>query len=192
MKKKVASAISLVILILILLYVSGIVAQFMINIKAWEAAGSDYRTSPALPSFSLGAVGAALVHFPEGPISVLAVSVGIAILCLFGLRFGRGGRGATDRDRNLTISEFGSYGTAAFMTLREAKSCFDITSPGSTDRDILGMVDGGQVITLPKKTRLNENLAICGASGTGKSRSISRNLRTFLFNKLFYYKTFTS
>ena len=42
MKKKVASAISLVILILILLYVSGIVAQFMINIKAWEAAGSDY------------------------------------------------------------------------------------------------------------------------------------------------------
>ena len=51
MKKKVASAISLVILILILLYVSGIVAQFMINIKAWEAAGSDYRTSPALPSF---------------------------------------------------------------------------------------------------------------------------------------------
>ena len=38
------------------------------------------------------------------------------------------------------------------------------------------MVDGGQVITLPKKTRLNENLAICGASGTGKSRSISRNL----------------
>lgn len=33
MKKKVASAISLVILILILLYVSGIVAQFMINIK---------------------------------------------------------------------------------------------------------------------------------------------------------------
>ena len=176
MKKKVASAISLVILILILLYVSGIVAQFMINIKAWEAAGSDYRTSPALPSFSLGAVGAALTHFPEGPISILAVSVGIAILCLFGLRLGRGGRGATDRDRNLTISEFGSYGTAAFMTLREAKSCFDITSPGSTDRDILGMVDGGQVITLPKKTRLNENLAICGASGTGKSRSISRNL----------------
>lgn len=54
MKKKVASAISLVILILILLYVSGIVAQFMINIKAWEAAGSDYRTSPALRRFHLG------------------------------------------------------------------------------------------------------------------------------------------
>ena len=33
MKKKVTSAISLVILILILLYVSGIIAQFMINIK---------------------------------------------------------------------------------------------------------------------------------------------------------------
>ena len=67
MKKKVASTISLVVLILILLYVSGIVAQFMINIKAWEAAGSDYRTSPALPSFSLGAVGAALTHFRKAP-----------------------------------------------------------------------------------------------------------------------------
>lgn len=34
----------------------------------------------------------------------------------------------------------------------------------------------GQILTLPKNTRLNSNLAVCGSSGTGKSRSISRNL----------------
>ena len=81
-----------------------------------------------------------------------------------------------DLDRNLTISESGSYGTAGFMNEREAKNCFSITTAAKTKQDILGMTDSGKVITLPEKTRLNENLAVCGSSGTGKSRSISRNL----------------
>ena len=38
------------------------------------------------------------------------------------------------------------------------------------------MTTGGKVITLPRNTRLNQSLAVCGAPGTGKSRSISRNL----------------
>ncbi len=38
------------------------------------------------------------------------------------------------------------------------------------------MLENGQVFTLPRESRLNANLAVCGASGTGKSRSISRNL----------------
>ena len=38
------------------------------------------------------------------------------------------------------------------------------------------MLPDGQILTLPKNTRLNSNLAVCGSSGTGKSRSISRNL----------------
>lgn len=40
----------------------------------------------------------------------------------------------------------------------------------------LGCSPDGQVLTLPKDTRLNANLAVCGSSGTGKSRAISRNL----------------
>lgn len=38
------------------------------------------------------------------------------------------------------------------------------------------MMPNGRVFTLPKNTRLNQNLAVCGASGTGKSRSVSRNM----------------
>lgn len=38
------------------------------------------------------------------------------------------------------------------------------------------MVSKNRVFTLPPKTRLNSNIAICGASGTGKSRSVTRNL----------------
>ena len=175
-EKKVAGAISIAILVPILLYAAGILAQFIININAWKAAGSDYRTSPGLPSLSWMRFCHRLLHFPEGLISIGIVVVDAALLCFFGLRLGRGGGGITDQERNLTISSFGSYGTAAFMDEGEAKSYFDITSPAQTDRDILGMTTGGKVITLPRNTRLNQSLAVCGAPGTGKSRSISRNL----------------
>lgn len=176
MKKKIGGIISIVILIPVLLFVAGIVAQFAININAWKTAGSDYRTSPGLPSLELESIITAITHFPEGPICVAAVVVGVFLFCFFGLRLGRSGGGRMDLDRNLTISESGSYGTAGFMNEREANNCFSITTAAKTKQDILGMTDSGKVITLPEKTRLNENLAVCGSSGTGKSRSISRNL----------------
>ena len=175
-QKKLTTIISLSILIPILLYVAGIIAQLMMNIKAWEAAGSNYNTSPGLPSLAISDNVKALLHFPEGLIALGIVVMGIVLLCVFGLRLGWGSRGTMDRDRNLTISNSGSYGTAAFMTDKEAAKCFDITTCARTDQDILGTTDDGKVFTLPRNTRLNSNLAVCGASGTGKSRSISRNL----------------
>ena len=93
MKKKVGGIISIVVLIPVLLFVAGIVAQFVININAWKAAGSDYRTSPGLPSLELHAIISALFTFPEGPIAIAAIVIGIALICVFGLRLGwnRGG-----------------------------------------------------------------------------------------------------
>jgi type IV secretion system protein VirD4 len=104
------------------------------------------------------------------------VILALALVVVFGLRIGWGDSGTSDPDRHLTISSSGSYGTAGFMTQREAERAFEVTSAGKTDQDILGAFDPRQVITLGKGSRLNSNLAICGASGTGKSRSISRNL----------------
>ena len=153
-----------------------IIAQFIININAWKSAGSDYRTSPGLPSSQISEVVRALFHFPEGLIAIGVVVLGIAVLCVFGLRIGWGQNGVTDSDRNLTVSNSGSYGTASFMSPKEASACFEVTSAKRTSQDILGMLPDGQVLTLPKDTRLNANLAVCGSSGTGKSRAISRNL----------------
>ncbi len=175
-KRNLKIALSLSILIPCVLFVAGIIAQFMININAWKAAGSDYRTSPGLPSLNLTAIIKALITFPEGIMAIGIVIVGLVILCVFGLRIGWGQRGISDNERNLTVSHFGSYGTASFMSDKEAKECFEITPAKKTDLDILGMLPDGQVLTLPRKTRLNPNQAICGSSGTGKSRSISRNL----------------
>lgn len=176
MKKKITTGVAIVILIPLLLYVAGILAQFIINISSWKAAGGNVQVSPGLPSLELKAVFSALLNFPEGLIAIAVVAVIIVIICMYGLRMGWGVSGTTDPNRNLTISDSGSYGTAAFMSGREAMTCFEITTPGKTSQDILGMMDNGKVITLPKNTRLNANLAVCGASGTGKSRSISRNL----------------
>ena len=175
-RRKLKITLSLAVLIPCVLYIAGIIAQFMININAWKAAGSDYSVSPGLPSLELADVFRSIFHFPEGLIAIGVVVVGIVLICIFGLRIGWGQNGVTDSDRNLTVSSSGSYGTASFMSPKEASACFDVTSAKKTEQDILGMLPDGQILTLPKNTRLNSNLAVCGSSGTGKSRSISRNL----------------
>lgn len=175
-KQRIAGVVSAAVLIPFLLYIAGVIAQLIINVNSWKAAGSDYRVSPGLPSLKIPDVARAIVHFPEGPIAIIVVLVGIALICVFGLRLGWGNHGTSDRDRNLTIANSGSYGTAAFMTEKESANCFDIKPARATKQDILGMTSRGMVFTLPENTRLNANMAICGASGTGKSRSISRNL----------------
>ena len=175
-RRKLKITLSLAVLIPCVLYIAGIIAQFMININAWKAAGSDYSVSPGLPSLELADVFQSIFHFPEGLIAIGMVVVGIVLICIFGLRIGWGQNGVTDADRNLTVSNSGSYGTASFMSPKEASDCFDVTSAKKTEQDILGMLPDGQILTLPKNTRLNSNLAVCGSSGTGKSRSISRNL----------------
>ena len=109
MNKNIAGLISIAVLVPVLLYLAGIIAQLMININAWKAAGSNYNVSPGLPSLNfLDSLGA-LFSFPEGPIAIGAVLVGVALICVFGLRLGWGERGTMDRERNLTISSSGRY-----------------------------------------------------------------------------------
>lgn len=45
-KRKLKIALSLAVLIPCVLYAAGIIAQFIININAWKAAGSDYGQFP--------------------------------------------------------------------------------------------------------------------------------------------------
>jgi type IV secretion system protein VirD4 len=176
MKKHLKAIISLAVALPIILYATGLLAQFIININAWKAAGSNYRVSPGLPSLGLIMNLKALARFPENLIAFGIIAVGLFVFFVFGLRIGWGRNGVIDPDRNLTVSGFGSYGTASFMSSKESESCFDITTARRTTQDILGMTEDGKILTLPANTRLNSNLAVCGASGTGKSRSISRNL----------------
>ena len=148
-KRKLKIALSLAVLIPCVLYIAGIIAQFMININAWKAAGSDYSVSPGLPSLELADVFRSIFHFPEG-----LIAIGVVVVELYSSAFWTpdrmGPNGVTDSDRNLTVSSSGSYGTASFMSPKEASACFDVTSAKKTEQDILGMLPDGQILTLPK------------------------------------------
>mgnify|MGYP004629091187 CR=1 FL=1 len=62
-KRKLKIALSLAVLIPCVLYIAGIIAQFMININAWKAAGSDFSVSPGLPSLELADVFRSMNHY---------------------------------------------------------------------------------------------------------------------------------
>ena len=115
MKKRALFIIALSILAIATMFISGIVAQIIINSRAWQAAGSNYSAPPSLPVIQLEAIIKALLTFPEGIMAIGTVLGAVVLLCVFGLRLGWGKRGTSDQDRNLTISYDGTYGTAGFM-----------------------------------------------------------------------------
>jgi len=73
--------------------------------------------------------------------------------------------------KEVPADERGTYGTADWMKMEEAKKVFRF---GSEQKGILlGKVNGERVV-LPAGTKYNKHIAIFGAPGTGKSRTFAR------------------
>ena len=154
-------------------YISGLLGQLISNYNEWNAAG--------------GMLGGALIRAPNpNPFVCFAnvftlnglKSTGIVLLaaggiCLY-LKFGNCISGAGEDPRGFTISKSGTYGTAGWMTAKEMKQVFELTTPAKAEGNILGD-HNGTLVCLPKDTRLNRHTAIFGASGTMKSRAVIRN-----------------
>ena len=158
---------------MILLYLGGLIGQMMTNYAAWNEAG--------------GILGQALIQMPNpNPFKCFASaftvngvkSIGLLLLASAGIflyiklsdRFS----GGADDPRGFTVSKTGTYGTAGWMTVREMKEVFELTTPTKAEGNILGQ-HKGTLVCLPKDTRLNKHTAIFGASGTMKSRAVIRN-----------------
>ena len=158
---------------MILLYLGGLIGQMMTNYAAWNEAG--------------GILGQALIQMPNpNPLKCFASaftvngvkSIGLLLLASAGIflyiklsdRFS----GGADDPRGFTVSKTGTYGTAGWMTAREMKEVFELTTPSKAEGNILGQ-HKGTLVCLPKDTRLNKHTAIFGASGTMKSRAVIRN-----------------
>lgn len=158
---------------MILLYLGGLIGQMMTNYAAWNEAG--------------GILGQALIQMPNpSPLKCFASaftvngvkSIGLLLLASAGIflyiklsdRFS----GGADDPRGFTVSKTGTYGTAGWMTAREMKEVFELTTPSKAEGNILGQ-HKGTLVCLPKDTRLNKHTAIFGASGTMKSRAVIRN-----------------
>lgn len=76
--------------------------------------------------------------------------------------------------RNFNISGQGTYGTAGWMSLKEAKQVLEIGSIHHTQGILFGHI-AGEAVSLPHDTYNNRHVAVYGASGSMKSRAFVRN-----------------
>lgn len=84
----------------------------------------------------------------------------------------------TDTERNFLYSSLGTYGTAGYMPDRERSQ---VLKEDHQIRDVDGIILGQDlkrdtIISLPKGSRLNRNIAVCGSQGSMKSRAFARNM----------------
>ena len=160
------------------LYAGGYLAQFIRNYQVWENRGhfAGDGTNPKLPSVSPVDCLAALTDFPYNLIGIFICLAAFALLSFLLMRMGidRNG-GVSDRERNLSYSNKGTYGTSGFMTSQEMHQVLNLVdNVKHTKGQILGRI-GSRAICLPEKTRMNKNVAVYGASGSMKSRAYVRN-----------------
>ncbi len=164
----------LILLLLAFLYVGGYATQAISNYTEWihDGATPGDGTAAASASFGIGACFAAVFTTPLG---WLLCAIMAALMVILILREVFADRGRYDRERNLTYSRKGTYGTAGFMPKNEVREVLDMVSDVSHHSGtILGKLDG-KVLCVPAETRLNANMAVYGASGSMKTRAFCIN-----------------
>ena len=173
-KKKFILAIGCIVLALfMLLFVSGLIAQVANNYSEWmNANGLTGNVTMKPPNWNpFVCIGQAFTL--RGVFCLLAiVTIGGVIFLIYKLydRFD----GKKKDPRGFTTSDSGVYGTATFMTDKEMQKMLELTTPEKAEGVILGEYEG-KTVCMPRDTKLNKHIAICGASGTMKSRAIIRN-----------------
>ena len=83
-----------------------------------------------------------------------------------------------DEERNFEYSKKGTYGTAGYMTKEERAKVMAVDKDlKNVDGILLGLdIENEQILSLPKNSMLNRNIAVCGSQGSMKSRAVSRNM----------------
>ncbi len=173
-KPKVIVIVSISILgLILLLYLGGMLAQFFNNYAAWQE-GGGMTGKVQMESVNWNPIVCYKAVFtPGGLKTVLGVLVlGGAAFLIYKLydKFD----GKKKDPRGFAVSNSGAYGTASWMSDKEMKSVLELSEPSNAEGVILGEYKR-KIVCMPKDTRLNRHIAVFGASGTGKSRSIIRN-----------------
>ena len=156
-----------------LTYAGGLIGQLLTNYQAWMDSG--------------GIMGQVQIQFPDpnpliclwhtftwnGVKGMLFLSAAGTVLFLY-IKFQDKFSGTNYDSRGFVVSKTGTYGTASWMSEKDMKQVFEITTSAKAEGNILGEYRG-KLVCLPKDTRLNRHTAIFGASGTMKSRAVIRN-----------------
>ena len=143
------------------------------NYKVWNESGGMLGQAQIRGPDLNPLVCAASAFSLNGVKSMAFILLGAAGLFLY-FKFSDRFSGGSDDPRGFTVSKTGTYGTAGWMTAKEMKSVFELTTPAKAEGNILGE-HKGTLVCLPNDTRLNRHTAIFGASGTMKSRAVIRN-----------------
>lgn len=162
-KKKRLAALAL--LFLLAVYVAGILRQVVTD-------AGHVSLHPVRCLF-------AAISTPEGWRMVgfsILLFLGLAAVIIF--RGTSGDHAGTDEERNFHYSSLGTYGTAGYMKDEERKQ---VLNENRRVEDVDGIILGtdlktGNVLSLPKDSRLNRNIAVCGSQGSMKSRAFARNM----------------
>lgn len=161
------------------LYAGGYVAQFIYNYITWTSAGNfaGNGSYPQAPSLHPAACLTGLIIFPYNLCGIFICLLVFGLLTFLLMRMGYDRNGEVyDKDRNLSYSNKGTYGTSGFMTPEEMHKVLELTNEVKKNKGtILGKLNG-KAVCLPYKTRMNKNIAVYGASGSMKSRAFSRNM----------------
>lgn len=172
-KRSIGIAIIVILGLAAMMYLSGLLGQLLANYSIWLESGGISGES-SMPPVNWSLIKCLQQSFtPDGfkaMLIILAAGGGIFAYIKLHDKFD----GKEYDPRGFVKSKTGAYGTASWMTEKEMKDVLEIASPSKAEGIILGEYKGN-VICLPKDTKLNRHIAIFGASGTMKSRAIIRN-----------------
>lgn len=172
-KRSIGIAIIVILGLAALMYLSGLLGQLLANYSIWLESGGISGES-SMPPVNWSLIKCLQQSFtPDGfkaMLIILAAGGGIFAYIKLHDKFD----GKEYDPRGFVKSKTGAYGTASWMTEKEMKDVLEIASPSKAEGIILGE-HKGNVVCLPKDTKLNRHIAIFGASGTMKSRAIIRN-----------------
>lgn len=158
---------------MVLLYAGGLIAQLLTNYTIWMDSGGIMGQVQIQPPDWNPLICVRRAFSWNGLKGMAFLAAAGAALFLY-IKFHDKFSGTNYDSRGFVVSKTGTYGTASWMNEKDMKEVFEITTPAKAEGVILGEYRGN-LVCLPKDTRLNRHTAIFGASGTMKSRAIIRN-----------------
>ncbi|MBQ7039043.1 MAG: type IV secretory system conjugative DNA transfer family protein [Clostridia bacterium] len=156
-----------------LMYLSGLLGQLIENYSLWLESGG-ISGGNSMPPVQWNLIKCFRQSFTAYGLKAMVIILGLGGGIFAYIKLHDKFDGKEYDPRGFAKSKTGAYGTASWMTEKEMKDVLEVASPAKAEGIILGEYKGN-VICLPKDTRLNRHIAIFGASGTMKSRAIIRN-----------------
>lgn len=170
--RKIGIAAAAILGTVVIVYLGGLIGQFFSNYSAWmENGGMSGQVT--IQAVSLNPIICFQQAFTwNGLKGIVGIAIiGAAVFAYIKLRNKFSNKDYDER--GFKVIKNGTYGTASWMTEEEMNEVLEVKSPEKADGVILGE-KSGNVICMPKDTRLNRHIAIFGASGTRKSRGVIR------------------